>query len=86
MIKFSVLVGIASFFSIIVIGDAAAQVSSQIPGTRHHLRPADMPLPFATPSSANPSKSVPLAPGKHPLFQVGIRSTSSLISRVMPDR
>ena len=40
---------------------------------RHHLRPADMPLPFATPSSANPSKSVPLAPGKTPVVSSGYK-------------
>ena len=73
MINFSVLVSFASFFSIFVIGDAAAQVTSQIPGTRHHVRPADMPLPFATPSAANPSKSVPLEPGKTPVVSSGYK-------------
>lgn len=73
MIKFSVLAGFASVFSIFVIGDVAAQIASQVPGTRHHVRPADMPLPFATPSAANPSKSVPLAPGKTPTVLSGYK-------------
>jgi glucose/arabinose dehydrogenase len=73
MIKFSVLAGLASFFSIFVIGDAAAQVSTQVPGTRHHVRPADMPLPFATPSSANPSRSVPIEPGITPVVLSGYK-------------
>ena len=43
----------------------------QVPGVRHHLRPSEMPAPYASPSSTNPSRSVPLEPGKIPVVMQG---------------
>ncbi len=67
------LVALASLFSVFVVGSTAAQGVSQLPGARHHIKPADMPPPFASPSSANPSRSVPLAPGRIPVVQAGYK-------------
>ncbi len=73
MIERARLLWLAMVVTAFVATSAAAQIASQVPGTRHHIRPADMPLPFASPSSANPSRSVPLTPGKMPVAQSGYK-------------
>ena len=73
MIDGSRLVALAALFSTLIAGSATAQGVSQAPGTRHHIRPADMPPPFASPSSSNPSRPVSLAPGRAPVAQAGYK-------------
>ncbi len=64
---------LTTFILVVFSGYAAALPVKQVPGTQHHLRPVDLPAPFASPSSTNPSRSVLLKPGKTPVVMEGYR-------------